>query len=100
MTMAAADEAAQRFAFGRNWRRFAALVDEQRIAAAEASLREMLGVADLAGKSFLDIGCGSDLFSLAAHRMGATVRSFDYDADSVACTVDLRGRFGGPERPG
>jgi 2-polyprenyl-6-hydroxyphenyl methylase/3-demethylubiquinone-9 3-methyltransferase len=89
---AVADE--PRFAFGRNWRRFAAHVDDQRIVAAERSLREMLGVESLEGKTFLDIGSGSGLFSLAAARLGAErIRSFDYDADSVACTEELRRRF-------
>ncbi len=52
----------------------------------------MLDVQDLAGKSFLDIGCGSGLFSLAARRLGASVHSFDYDPDSVACTTELKRR--------
>jgi O-antigen/teichoic acid export membrane protein len=43
--------------------------------------------------SFLDIGSGSGLFSLAARRLGARVRSFDYDPQSVACTAELRRRY-------
>jgi len=82
-----------RFAFGSNWAKFLALVDETRIAEAERSLRDMLGVADLQGRSFLDIGSGSGLFSLAARRLGARVHSFDYDPQSVACTAELRQRF-------
>ncbi len=83
----------QRFEFGRNWQRFLRTLDEQRIAEAERSLREMLGVDDLAGTSFLDAGSGSGLFSLAARRLGAHVHSFDYDPQSVACTRALRERF-------
>ncbi|MFN2598019.1 MAG: class I SAM-dependent methyltransferase [Pyrinomonadaceae bacterium] len=82
-----------RFTFGENWRRFLALLDERRIAEAEDSLRRMLEVESLAGKSFLDIGSGSGLFSLAARRLGARVRSFDYDPQSVACTRELRRRY-------
>ena len=83
----------KRFEFGKNWSRFIALLDEERIAAAEASLTEMLELDDLAGKRFLDIGCGSGLFSLAARRLGAVVHSFDYDPQSVACTAELRRRY-------
>lgn len=68
-------------------------LNEERILEAERSLQNMLGRESLAGQTFLDIGSGSGLFSLAARRLGATVRSFDYDADSVACTEELRRRF-------
>jgi 2-polyprenyl-6-hydroxyphenyl methylase/3-demethylubiquinone-9 3-methyltransferase len=83
----------ERFTFGDNWRRFLAVLDEARIAEAEQSLRHMLGVERLDGKSFLDIGSGSGLFSLAARRLGARVHSFDYDPQSVACTRELRRRY-------
>ncbi len=53
----------------------------------------MLGRDTLAGLTFLDIGCGSGLFSLAARRLGATVHSFDYDPQSVACSRKLKERF-------
>jgi 2-polyprenyl-3-methyl-5-hydroxy-6-metoxy-1,4-benzoquinol methylase len=82
-----------RFKFGDNWTRFLRLLDEDRILRAEESLRGMLGVERLDGKRFLDIGSGSGLFSLAARRLGATVRSFDYDPASVACTAELRRRY-------
>jgi SAM-dependent methyltransferase len=83
----------ERFAFGANWRRFLETVDESRIAAAMLSLQELLGVERLDGLRFLDVGSGSGLFSLAAYRLGATVCSFDYDPQSVACTLELRQRF-------
>ncbi|MBI2962876.1 MAG: class I SAM-dependent methyltransferase [Deltaproteobacteria bacterium] len=83
----------ERFDFGRNWRRFLALLNEQRIAGAEQSLREMLGGDALRGARFLDVGSGSGLFSLAARRLGASVLSFDYDPSSVACTEEIRRRF-------
>lgn len=90
--MTARDDDA-RFAFGRNWARFLDQVDDARIDAAVDSLRGMLGRDSLAGLSFLDVGSGSGLFSLAARRLGARVHSFDYDADSVACTSELRRRY-------
>lgn len=83
----------ERFAFGDNWHSFIDLVDAARIQAAVDSLVSHLGAADLVNRTFLDIGCGSGLFSLAAHRLGARVRSFDYDEMSVAATRQLRERF-------
>ena len=67
--------------------------EQDRIRSLIASLREMLGMEDLRGQSFLDIGSGSGLFSLAARRLGARVHSFDYDPHSVAGTKELRRRF-------
>jgi 2-polyprenyl-6-hydroxyphenyl methylase/3-demethylubiquinone-9 3-methyltransferase len=85
-----------RFEFGKNWSRFLEVLDEDRIREAESSLRQMLGRDDLDGLSFLDIGSGSGLFSLAAVRLGATrVHSFDFDPHSVLCTEELRRRYGG-----
>jgi 2-polyprenyl-6-hydroxyphenyl methylase/3-demethylubiquinone-9 3-methyltransferase len=86
-------EQGQRFEFGANWAWFLDALTDQRILQAEQSLGEMLGVKSLAGASFLDIGSGSGLFSLAARRMGARVHSFDYDPKSVGCTQELRRRY-------
>jgi 2-polyprenyl-3-methyl-5-hydroxy-6-metoxy-1,4-benzoquinol methylase len=87
-------DAGKRFGFGKNWQRFLNVLDDERIAEAERSLREMLGPEALSGKSFLDIGSGSGLFSLAAARLGARrVHSFDFDPDSVACTEELKRRY-------
>src|SRR3712207_117545 len=83
----------ERFEFGENWSRFLELLADGRIARAEESLKAMLEVSDLSGKSFLDIGSGSGLFSLAARRLGARVHSFDFDPRSVACAAELRRRY-------
>ncbi len=83
----------ERFEFGANWARFLTVLNEERIAMAQASLQRMLEVEGLKGKTFLDIGSGSGLFSLAARRLGARVHSFDYDPQSVACTAELRRRY-------
>ena len=83
----------ERFAFGENWARFLFALDEQRIKQAEESLKSMLETDNLSGKSFLDIGSGSGLFSLAARRLGARVLSFDYDCQSVACTRELKRQY-------
>lgn len=83
----------ERFEFGKNWSQFLELLNEERILKAEESLREMLEVENLEGKTFLDIGSGSGLFSLAAKRLGAKVHSFDFDSNSYACTKELKRRF-------
>jgi 2-polyprenyl-6-hydroxyphenyl methylase/3-demethylubiquinone-9 3-methyltransferase len=85
------------FAFGKNWRRFIADLDEERIKIAESSLLEFMNLNSLQGKSFLDIGCGSGLFSLAAQRLGAgRVISFDLDPQCVECCRRLRKTAGDP----
>jgi 2-polyprenyl-6-hydroxyphenyl methylase/3-demethylubiquinone-9 3-methyltransferase len=90
----AANDSETRFAFGKNWQRFLKVLNDERIMEAENSLRNMLELENLKGKSFLDIGSGSGLFSLAAMRLGATrVHSFDYDPNSVACTQELKRRY-------
>lgn len=83
----------ERFQFGANWEAFLGTLNDQRIHEAEQSLKEMLGVDDLSGKRFLDMGSGSGLFSLAARRLGAKVRSFDFDPQSVGCTRELKNRY-------
>ena len=86
-------EAGARFEFGKNWSRFLAGLDESAIQESIKSLQRNLGVMTLEGKTFLDIGSGSGLSSLAARRMGARVVSFDFDPHSVACTRELRRRY-------
>lgn len=82
-----------RFEFGENWTRFLKVLSEERIREAEAGLIRMLDTDDLRGKTFVDVGSGSGLSSLAARRLGARVHSFDYDARSVACTGELKRRY-------
>ncbi|MEY6432690.1 class I SAM-dependent methyltransferase [Thioalkalicoccus limnaeus] len=92
-------EDSMRFGFGENWSRFvAAHLNEERIAEAQRHLLRFLGLADLRGRRFLDIGCGSGLHSLAALRAGAErVVSFDYDPNSVATTERVRALAGAPD---
>jgi 2-polyprenyl-3-methyl-5-hydroxy-6-metoxy-1,4-benzoquinol methylase len=86
-------ERRERFRFGRNWQKFLDTLDDSRITAAEDALQEMLEVRSLEGMTFVDVGSGSGLSSLAAMRLGARhVYSFDFDPESVACTRELRRR--------
>ncbi|TWU18806.1 class I SAM-dependent methyltransferase [Allorhodopirellula heiligendammensis] len=88
-----------RFAFGKNWSSFLKQVDAARADQAVKSLRQLLQLdpddrEPLAGKSFLDIGSGSGLFSLAAVSLGAAmVVSLDIDQDCVDCTRRLKDQF-------
>lgn len=82
-----------RFAFGKNWSKFLENLNDERIEEAKKSLIEKLGVDSLKGKTFLDIGSGSGLFSLAAYLLGAKVYSFDYDVDSVNCAKYLKEKY-------
>jgi 2-polyprenyl-6-hydroxyphenyl methylase/3-demethylubiquinone-9 3-methyltransferase len=81
-----------RFSFGENWRAFLDHLDEERIGEAKRSVQELTGLARMDGLSFIDVGSGSGLFSLAARQLGANVFSFDYDENSVAGTTMLRDR--------
>ncbi len=90
-------EDAPSFSFGRNWQEFLKSLDDERITIAEASLVDFLSLQDLRGRSFLDIGCGSGLFSQAAFNLHAEkVVSFDVDPFSVACCRFLHARSGKP----
>jgi len=82
-----------RFEFGKNWQKFLSVLNDDRIKEAEDSLKKTLDYDNLKGKSFLDIGSGSGLFSLVARKLGANVYSFDYDPNSVNCTKELKRRY-------
>tara|TARA_Y100000816_G_scaffold43533_1_gene27270 strand:- start:226 stop:1059 length:834 start_codon:yes stop_codon:yes gene_type:complete len=82
-----------RFEFGKNWSQFLRLLNEDRVKLAEESLLRLLEINTLENKTFLDIGSGSGLYSLAARRLGARVHSFDYDPQSVSCTTELKSRY-------
>ena len=83
----------ERFQFGENWKEFLKNCGEPQINHAELTLKDLLEMDTLRGKTFLDIGSGSGIHSLAACRLGAKVHSFDYDPSSVWCTTQLRNRF-------
>jgi SAM-dependent methyltransferase len=73
------------FAFGENWASYADLIDDRRIKEAKDGLVRLLGPDTLAGKSFLDLGCGSGLHAVAAAQLGAShVVAVDIDPAAVA----------------
>jgi 2-polyprenyl-3-methyl-5-hydroxy-6-metoxy-1,4-benzoquinol methylase len=83
----------ERFEFGKNWAEFLKLLNDDRIRVAEESVQDMLESKRLDGLSFIDVGCGSGIFSLAARRLGARVRSFDFDPHSANCARELKRRY-------
>lgn len=84
------------FSFGENWRKYLQKATKQQLAQAVDSLRGIAGLDDFNGKRFIDVGCGSGLFSLAALHLGAQiVSSVDVDPNSVACANALRDRWQG-----
>jgi SAM-dependent methyltransferase len=87
------------FSFGKNWQRFLdGCLTPQRERTARNSITDFLELNDLKGRSFLDIGCGSGLFSLAAYHLGARqIISVDVDPFSVRCCQELKRRAGDPE---
>ncbi len=80
-------DASTHFAFGDNWSNYSRLLNDDRISVATAALARLVGPDGVRGKTFLDIGCGSGLHSLAALRLGgARILSTDLDPMSVATT--------------
>ena len=91
-------ETGDRFSFGGNWSKYLKSIDDEKIQHAKIALKTILGDIDLAGKSFLDIGSGSGIHSLAACSLGAKVYSMDFDMKSVDCTSYLRDKFYGHDQ--
>lgn len=93
------DKEDMRFGFGANWADYVEKnFSDERVEISQRHLLSFLKLDDLKGKTFLDIGCGSGLHSVAAWRAGATqVVSFDYDHNSVATTKKLHELSGSPK---
>ncbi len=87
------------FAFGKNWGTFINnYITQDCILEAKKSIVEFLGKENLEGKTFIDVGCGSGLFSLVAYQLGASeIFSFDADSGSVECCQSLRENAGCPD---
>lgn len=82
------------YEFGKNWASFAETIDTQSIRSSEEGVLKLLTPGELAGKSFLDIGCGSGLHSLAASRLGvARLLSTDIDPNCIATAKGLIERY-------
>lgn len=86
------------FSFGKNWEAFVERnFSDERVAISRDHMLGFLGRKELSGKTFLDVGCGSGIHSLAAFRSGAArVTSFDIDPYSVRTTRRMHELAGGP----
>ncbi len=86
-----------RFEFGKNWRDFLNTLDDKKIEEAKKSLIHPLKMESLKNKTFIDIGCGSGLFSYCAYVLGAKkVVSIDIDEDAIQCCQILKEKAGNP----
>ena len=96
---ATADADDMRFGFGANWADYVKRhFSDERVQIAQDHLLSVLKLADLSGRTFLDIGCGSGLHSLAALKAGAkSIVSFAYDPNSVATARKLHQMAGAPQ---
>lgn len=84
-----------KFNFGINWSRYVKkVVNKNVILQAKESLVKYLDEEYYRGKVFIDVGCGSGIFSLAAATLGCKkVISFDCDIKSIETTLTLRTKF-------
>lgn len=83
------------FEFGKNWDDYSRLIDDEAIAEAERGVLNLIPAEAIRGATWLDIGSGSGLHSLAASRLGAKeVTTIDIDKDSVATTKKVLAAHG------
>lgn len=86
------------FSFGKNWQLFLESLNSERINNAKKSLFNFLGKDNIKGRTFVDIGCGSGLFSLAAYKLGVKrIVSIDIDEFSLSCVSQLNKSEGDPK---
>jgi 2-polyprenyl-6-hydroxyphenyl methylase/3-demethylubiquinone-9 3-methyltransferase len=85
------------FTFGDNWLKFSSLLDEARVRTATTSIQRLLARDRLDGLSFLDVGAGSGLFSIAALNLGAErVVAVDRDENCLRAIRENVRRFVAP----
>ena len=85
------------FEFGKNWEKLVSQLGDESVANAARALAGFLEREDLRGLSFLDVGCGSGLSSLAAFQLGAkSIVSVDIDPQNIANVSRLRAKFSVP----
>ncbi|KKN05551.1 hypothetical protein LCGC14_1086210 [marine sediment metagenome] len=85
------------FSFGKNWKNYLNSLTVEKIQIAKQSLKDFLG--NITGKTCIDIGSGSGIFSYSMFALGAKeITSVDIDSFSVQCSNYLRKKVKNPER--
>lgn len=80
-----------RFRFGSNWKSYLRHVTKSDLARAQKKLSKLTEFLSPSESSFLDIGSGSGIHSLAAFNLGfKRIHSFDYDLESFEATQSLK----------
>lgn len=89
------DRNLKRFDFGSNWQAFSdRFIDRHRLDVATRSLQSLLEKDTLTGVTFLDVGCGSGLFSIAAYELRASrVTGIDINPWCIAVSERNRDRL-------
>src|ERR1022692_3162093 len=87
------EELETHFRFGDNWQSYARIITEGHVRHAVGGLRELL-LDGCASETFLEIGCGSGIHSLAASILGAEVVAVDIDPASVKATHSVLASHG------
>lgn len=84
------------FSFGKNREDFLKKITPQQIEDATTYVSNFLGKqVVVAGKTVVDVGCGSGIMSLAFLQLGAKkVLSIDIDDTSIACAQHVKQQFG------
>ena len=78
------------FKFGENWKSFSKLIDNKKLEYSIISLQKLTNRKNIKNMTFLDIGCGSGLSSLAALKLNCKcLFAIDYDQQSVLTTKQV-----------
>ena len=85
------------FSFGKNWKNYLNSLSIEKIQIAKQSLKDFLG--NITGKTCIDIGSGSGIFSYSMYALGVKeITSVDIDPFSLQCSNYLRSKVKNPER--
>jgi len=88
------------FNFGKNWQAYSAhSLNNQKFNEALNSLKELIGEDKIKNSKFLDIGCGSGVFAIAASKIGAkeTV-GIDISKESISALLQNQKKFTSPKK--